>query len=163
MNNLFKNKSYINHLKLLGLLLTILFMCLLTYGLMWNPYRLYFDRPELSSIPYDKRELFAGLTALTNFLILLGMTFFSVFKFWKQKKFVVWAPIIAVATLLLLLRMNDFYPDSQSEYTKDGFQYLEQHWYLDNENTFKRFKSEKPLNKYSDHRTIVWQLDSIQR
>lgn len=163
MKSPLRNKNYINHLKLVGLLGTLLFMFLLTYMLMWNPYSLYFDRPEFSSTPYDRRELFAGLTALFNFLILLGLTVFSIIKYWKEKKFVIWTPFVGVATLLILLHLNEFYPDSISQYTKDGFQYLEQGWYLDNENTFKRFKSEKPLKNYSDHRQIIWRLDSISK
>ena len=136
-------------------------MCLLTYILMWNPYTLYFYRPEFSSTAYQRRELLAGLSAIFSFLLLLVMTIFSVIKFRKQKKFVIWTPLIGVVILLILLRMNKFYPDSNSEYTKDGFQYLEQRWYLDNENIFKRFKSEKPLKEYSYHKTIIWKLDSI--
>lgn len=161
MNNPLNNKSYSDHLELIGFLFTILCTSLLAYMLMWNPYSLYFDRPELSSTPYDRRELFAQLAALFNFLLLFALTVFSVIKFWNQRKFVIWTPIMGVATFVLLLQMNEFYPDSHSEYTKDEFQYLEQRWYLDNENIFKRFKSEKPLNHYSDPKHIIWQLDSI--
>ncbi len=161
MRKPFSKENYINHLKLLGLLATILFMCLLAYFLMWNPYALYFNRPEFSSTPYDKRELFTGSITLINFLILIGLTIFSIIKYWKQRKFVIWTPFIGLITLFILLKMNKYYPDSQYQYTKNGYQYLEQRWYLEGENTFKRFKSEKPLSNYPNHKSIIWTLDSL--
>ena len=163
MNNPLKNTSYINHLKLVGLLLIILFMFFLTYLLIWNPYSLYFNRPEFSATPSDRRELFSGLAAFTNFILLVGLTVFSIIKFWRKRKFIIWTPLAGILTLLILMRMMTLFPDSHFEYTKDGYRYLEQKWHKDNEVVFKRFKSEKPINSYSNHRTIVWELDSISK
>ena len=163
MTNRVDNKNYINHLKLVGLFATILFMFLLTYLLMWNPYTLYFDRPEFSSTPYERRESFAELAALFNFLILLGLTVFSVVRFWKKKKFVLLTPVVGVVTLIFLLQMNKYYPDSNSEYTKYGYRFLEQRWHHKGDNNFKRFKSEKRFEQYSDNKQIIWQLDSVSK
>jgi hypothetical protein len=153
---------YRNHIILFLVLLTILFNCLLTYGLLWNPYTLYFDRPEFSTTPFATRDFYAGATAITNFVILLGLTIVMVIKYWKVKRFFIVTPLFSLLTLFLLLQVQTFYPDAETEYTKDGYQYLEQRWYLKSENTFKKFRSDKPLSIYSgNHRAIIWQLDSI--
>jgi hypothetical protein len=151
-----------NHIILLLVLLTILFNCLLTYELLWNPYTLYFDRPEFSKTPFETRELYAVVTAIANFVILLGLTVVMAFKYWKAKRYFIPAPIFSLLTLFLLLKVQTFYPDAETEYTKDGYQYMEQRWYLNNESIFKKFKSDRPLSVYSgNHRAIIWQLDSM--
>lgn len=161
--NIFRNKTYADNLKLPGLLLVILFLCILVCMLMWNPYSLYFNRPEFSEIPYKRRELLAEIAAVVNLIILIWLGVISIIQFWRHRKFVVWTPLVLVATLLILSRINKLYPDSESEYTKDGYRFLEQGWYMGNERTFKRFKSEKPYESYSDDRAIIWKLDSIHR
>jgi hypothetical protein len=142
---------------------TILLNCFLVYFLMWNPYSLYFDRPEFSHTPYTRRESYAGLTALFNFLFLLILTILMIRSFNRKRRFFILAPLFSGLTLFLLLYVQAYYPDSVSQYTKDGFQFMEQTWYLDNNHLYKRFKSDRPVMTYSDSREIVWQLDSISK
>ncbi len=150
-----------NNIILLLVLLTIVFNCFLIYGLLWNPYNLYFDRPELSSTPYETREIYAKSATITNLIILLGLTVIMVFKYWKTKKFFLPAPLFSLFTFLILLQVQSFYPDSQTSYTKDEYRYLEQSWHLKGNNIFKKFKSDKPENAYPEHRAIIWKLESI--
>jgi hypothetical protein len=130
---------------------------------MWNPYSLYFDRPELSHMRYEIRENYSVIVAVVNFVILFLLTVIMIIKLWKQKRLFIWAPLFSLLTLLLILHVQTYFPDSIREYTKDGYQYLEQAWYLKGNNTFKRFKSDTLLNVYSDHREIIWRLDTMYR
>ena len=105
--------------------------------------------------------MYASIATNLNFLILLGLTILMIIKFWKYKQIFWITPIFGGLTLGLILHIQNYYPDANSSYTKNGYHYLEQSWYLDGEDVFKRFKSDKPINTYSDERTIVWHLDSI--
>ena len=155
---------YRNHILFLILLLTILFNCLLTYVLILNPYTLFFERPEFSETSFEKRDFYAVAYAITNFIILFGLTIVMVIKYWKVKRIFILTPLFSLLTLLLLLQVQTFYPDSESEFTKDGYIYLEQKWNNKSKTIFKKFRSVKPLSKYSkNRRAIIWQLDSISR
>jgi cellulose synthase/poly-beta-1,6-N-acetylglucosamine synthase-like glycosyltransferase len=161
IKNPLSNKNYINHLKLLVILLIIMFNLLLTYILMWNPYTLFFKRPELSNINFETRDYYSSIIALVNFILLFGLTIVTIIKFWKTKRIFWITPLFSGATLFLLLHVQKYYPDADSRYTKNGYIYLEQSWYMNGRNTFKRFKSEQPSHKYSNDQTIIWHLDSI--
>lgn len=150
-------------INLVIVILTILFNCLLTYELIWDPYSLYFDRPEFSKINFNSRDNYAASVAGINFLLLLTLTVLMIRKIKKTDQLLIVSPLFSGLTLFLLLHIQSYYPDSETEYTKHGYRYLEQRWYLHNKNVFKRFKSGKPLNAYSDHKTIVWQLDSSSK
>jgi hypothetical protein len=153
-------KNYI----ILGIIiLTILINCFLVYGLLWNPYTLFFDRPEFSTIRFNTRETYAGLAATANFLCLLMLTILMILKFKKKKRLLLISPLFSGLTMFLLFHLPTYYPDSETQYTREGYQYIEQRWYLDNNNVFKRFKSDRPLSTYSDDRTIIWHLDSLSK
>ena len=51
---------------------------------MWNPYTLFFDRPEFSTILFNIRNAYAVLAAIVNFLFLLILTLLMLLKF-KRK------------------------------------------------------------------------------
>ena len=75
-----------NYIILLLIILTILFNCALIHGLLWNPYILYFDRPEFSKTSFEARDLYAEVTTYTNLIILLGLAVVMVIKYYKEKK-----------------------------------------------------------------------------
>ena len=130
---------------------------------MWNPYTLYFDRPELSYITFEKRDLYASIAAITNFVLLIILTILMILRYKKSKRLLIISPLFSGLTMFLLFHVQTYYPDAQTEYTTDGYQYKEQSWYLHNDSTFKRFKSYQPLSKYSDDRAIIWHLDSLSK
>jgi hypothetical protein len=150
----------INYLTLLGVLLTCSLNAILCYLLLWNPYTLYFDRPEFSRTHFETREKYAAIATYLNLAILAGMTIVMIVKYGKSRRIFVLTPIFSILTLILVLRVQIFFPDAESEYTKDGYRYLEQSWYLRGRSSYKRFRSDKPFDFYKDHRTVVWRLDS---
>lgn len=147
-------------MKLSGIILTCILNLLLCYALLWNPYSLYFDRPELSQTPFELRERYAALAIAINIALLIGTTAWMVIRYWKAQRFVIWAPVCSVLTLILVLYVQRDLPNGQSEYTKDGYRYLEQSWYSDQEPIIKRYRSAQPDSFYKDYRNIVWILDS---
>lgn len=150
----------ISYLKIFGLLLTCTLNVILCYLLLWNPYTLYFDRPEFSDTHFEKRQNYAAIATFINLAILVGMTILMIVRYLKFKRIFVLAPMFSVLTLMLVLHVQTFFPDAESEYTKEGYRYLEQSWYLRGRSSYKRFKSDKPFDFYKDHRTVVWRLDS---
>ena len=145
------------------IILTVLLNCFLAYGLMWNPYTLFFDRPEFSTIRFNIRDAYAELAAVANSLFLILLTILTFLKFKRQKSLLLISPLFSGLTLYLLLHLQTYYPDSETQYIKEGYQYIEQRWYLDNKNVFKRFKSDRPLTTYTNDRTIIWHLDSLSK
>jgi hypothetical protein len=162
--NQLKNKTGVLVIasKTIGVLLTLLFNCLMTYYLMWMPYSLYIERPEFSHIPFKLRETYSFIASIITFLILLALSIVMIYKLRKKEKFFFWAPLLSVLAFFLTHSMSKFYPDSTFEYTNNGYRYLEEKWYLDGKKTYKRFKSEKRFEEYSDSRSVVWTLDSSQ-
>lgn len=148
-------------MKLTGIILTCILNLLLCYALLWNPYSLYFDRPEFSHTPFELRERYAAIAILINLFLLIGTMVWMFIRYLKAQRFVILAPACSVVTLILMLFVQSYFPDGQAEYTKDGYRYLEQSWYLDQKPTFKRFKSAKPDSIYKDYRTVIWILDSV--
>ena len=149
-----------NYFKLIGVLLTCTLNLVLCYLLLWNPYTLYFDRPEFSRIDFQTREKYAAIATCLNLAILAGMTILMIVRYGKRRRIFVPTPMFSVLTLFLVLHVQTFFPDAESEYTKGGYRYLEQSWYLRGKPIYKRFRSERPFDFYKDHRTVVWRLDS---
>lgn len=153
---------YRNHFILLLVILTIIFNCLLATSFIWSPYNLYFERPEFSKTPFETRDLLSKAATITNFVILFGLTVVMIIKYWKTKKYFLPTLLFSLLTLVIMLQLDTYYPDAEKEYTKNGYQYLEQEWYSDNESIFKRFKSDKPLKAYNgNYKAVIWQLESI--
>jgi|GEM_PF-6978228 hypothetical protein len=154
-------KSNIEFIIRIGLIVTLIFACLTTYLLLkLNLYSLYFKRPEMSYLPLKTRNLYINIVSIGNFVIMLGLMGISVFKFWKTKSFFIWTPIVVFTSFILLMSMSQYYPDSQSQYLKGEYLYWDQTWYREGNESFKRFRSEKPVSNYGDLKAIVWELDS---
>lgn len=148
-------------MKLIGVILTCLLNLLLCYALLWNPYSLYFDRPEFSQTPFELRERYAAIAILINIVLLIGTMTWMFIRYRRTERFVILAPACSVVTLISVLYVQRYLPNGQAEYTKDGYRFLEQSWYLDQKPKFKRFKSAEPDSFYKDRRTVVWILDSV--
>ena len=154
-------QSNIEFIIRIGLIVTVIFSCLVAYLLLWmNLYSLYFKRPEMSYLPLKTRNLYISIASIGNFVIILGLLGISVYKFWKKKAFFIWTPIVVFASFILLMSMSQYYPDSQSQYLKGEYLYWDQTWYREGNESFKRFRSEKPISNYGDLKAIVWELDS---
>ena len=94
---------------------------------------------------------------------MLGLTIIMVIKFRKNKQLFIWTPLFSVLTFFVLMQLNKLYPDTENSYTKDTYQFLEQSWYSETDTVFKRFKSDKPLQDYSDFKEVILTLDSIKK
>ena len=146
-----------------GIIVVIFFNLLLTYLLMWNPYSLYFNRPEFSETNFETRDNLALTTAIMNFILIWGSVIWAVLD-WKRKKiFNILAPILSGLTFWILMEVQDYYPDAHSEWTENGYQIKTQKWYLDGDKIYKRWKSRDSLKTYDNHREIIWELNSIKK
>jgi len=161
MSNNSLNLARINHVA--GVLGIAIFNCLMIYGLLWNPYTIYFNRPELSHIPYHTRDIIANFITIVHLLGLVAMTIWMLVRLIKMKRFLWIFPAISAISMLAVYFINDDYPSSQYRYIENNHMYYVQIWWLDGKNTYKRFKSEQPYSKedYSD--SIVWDLDSLSK
>lgn len=150
-----------DHIFFAGFLALLVFNFFLTYMLMWNPFSLYFNRPEFSEIHFETRDKLVLVISLLNFIVLWGATILML-AYWKKKNWLkFFAPIVSLMTFWLFMEIQDFYPDANSEWTENGHQIKVQKWYLDGENVYKRWKSQDSLKAYSNHYSIIWKLDSI--
>ena len=52
------------------------------------------------------------------------------------------------------------YPNSESEYTEDGYQHRIEKWTEPNRTTIKHWKSQDSLKSHLSHRHIKWELIS---
>lgn len=157
MNNDF---SITYSIKVFGQILIIIFSVIVCYWLLYNPYSLYFYRPELSEIPFKKREFYVTILTLTHLLILIGLNIFSIIRLLKRRQFVIITPLFCIITIYIHICLNNLYPNSKIEYTNDGFRYLEHRWTSGNKKTYKIFKSKEPFESYQNENEIVWQLES---
>jgi len=151
------------HFILFGILGILVFNLFLTYGLMWNPYSLYFDRPEFSETHFTTRDNYALIVTIANFILLWGTLIWAIIVWYKKSKFSFIAPIISVLTFWLIMEVQDYYANMNSTWTENGYQYKVQKWYLDGDNIYKRWKSQDSLKSYDNHREIVWELDSMKK
>jgi hypothetical protein len=149
------------YILLLGLLVVICFNLLVTYGLLWNPYRLYFHTPEFSDIYFKTRDNYALSALVLHFILLWGSSIWAIILWVKKSKLSLIAPIVSGLTLLVFMEMQSHYPDMNSEWSKDGHQYKVQKWYLDGDKAYKRWKSKDPIKTYNSTKEIVWVLDSM--
>ena len=130
---------------------------------MWNPYSLYFDRPEFSETHFTTRDNYALIVTIANFILLWGTLIWAIIVWYKKSKFSFIAPIISVLTFWLIMEVQDYYANMNSTWTENGYQYKVQKWYLDGDNIYKRWKSQDSLKSYDNHREIVWELDSMKK
>ena len=154
-------QSNIEFIIRIGLIVTVIFACLVAYLILWmNLYSLYFKRPEMSYLPLKDRNLYIRIVSIGNIVIVLGLVGISVYKFWKKKAFFIWTPIVVFASFILLMSMSQYYPDDQKQYLAGEYLFWDQTWAREGNESFKRFRSEKPINNYTDLKDIVWKLDS---
>jgi len=123
---------------------------------MWNSYSLYFDRPEFSFISYETRQTFISTSIILNFIILWGSLILTIIKFRRKKVFSLIAPLASGLTILAMYHVKSYYPDSNSEWTKNGYQIKKQHWFNGDEKFTKIWRSKDSLEKYDSHNDIVW-------
>jgi len=153
-------QSNIEFIIRIGLIVTVIFACLTAYLLLWlNLYSLYFKRPEMSYLPLKTRNLYISIASIGNFVIILGLLGISVYKFWKSKSFFIWTPLAVFSSFILLMTMSQYYPDNQKQYLQGEYLYWDQSWTREGNESFKRFRSEKPVSNYTDLKDIVWILD----
>jgi hypothetical protein len=88
-----ENEKYLHHLKLLGVLFTVMMNCILVYVLIFNPYALYFDRLFFSETSEATLHILAISATLLNLILIIGLMVIMMIKYWKKKKFFVLAPI----------------------------------------------------------------------
>ena len=154
-------QSNIEFIIRIGLIVTLIFTCFTGYLLLkMNLYSLYFKRPEMSYLPLNTRNLYINIASIGNLVIIVGLLGISVYKFWKKKAFFIWTPLVVLSSFILLMSMSQYYPDSQSQYLKEGYLYWDQTWAREGNESFKRFKSQKSISEYTDLKNIVWELDS---
>ena len=130
---------------------------------MWNPYSLYFDRPEFSETHLTTRDNYALIATIANFILLWGTLIWAIIVWYKKSKFSFIATIMSVLTFWLIMKVQDYHANMNSEYTENGYQYKVQKWYLDGDNVYKRWKSQDSLKTYNNPREIVWELDSMKK
>lgn len=134
---------------------------LLIYSLLWNPYSLYFDRPEFSETDFPTRFANAFLASWGNIILLSGATVWMIVHYFRKKKLLFIAPVVSALTIFMMRHAQTYYPDSLSEFTgDDGYGYRIEEWYLEGKNIYKRWKSKKLANHYKYRENIVWKLDS---
>lgn len=148
---------------LIGLIAVIACNILLTYVLMWNPYSLYFDRPEFSETHFETRDNLALIAVIVNFTLLWGTVIWALFDWKRRNRLSVVALIFSGLTFWILMEVQDYYPDAESEWTENGYKIKIQKWYLDGDKSYKRWKSQDSHMNYENHREVVWELDSISK
>lgn len=100
------NEKYLNHLKLLGVLFTLMLNCLLVYVLVFNPYAWYFDKLFFSGTSDETLHVLALTATILNLILIIGLMLIMIFKYWKKKKFFVLAPIVSFLTLYFILYLE---------------------------------------------------------
>lgn len=100
------NENYLNHLKLLGVLFTLMLNFILIYVLIFNPYAWYFDCLFFSGTSDATLQVFAITATILHLILIIGLTVILIFKYWKKKKFFVVAPIFSFLTLYFILQLE---------------------------------------------------------
>ena len=145
---------------IIGIFVIVLLNLFLTYILAWNPFALYFDKPEFSNTHFEIRERNAYFVTVINIILLWVGTIWTIRNYIKKGKFSFIAPVISIATICILIALNQFYPDSLQEYTKEGYQILEERFSTTKGKVFKRWISKDSLKNIKNYKEIVWVLDS---
>lgn len=151
-------------LKLLIVFGTLLFNALLIYYLFWTPFdALLSDETQPYSIAYPYNQIVVYAVDTVVFL-LVATSALMLWKVYKTEKLFVYAPLFSLLVLTVLVftyyRLSKF-PDSTSEYVKNGYYYKTEIWLTKSRHTYKRWRSEKPYVDNSNVDNLRYTLDSL--
>lgn len=133
----------------------------LIYLVAYSPYHIFLEQPQYSHINFKTRELVVKGLTYAHMLVLLASIVWIFFHNWRTKNVSLFPVIAGSLTILLLLwfHRQNYYPDGIREFSKGGYRYRIETWYLDGENKYIRWRSSEPdSGKY--HKEIEWNLDS---
>jgi len=151
------------YIVLSSIAIIVIFNLFLSYVLMWNPYELYFNRPEFSETHYKTRDKLAFTISIIHFILLWAALIWT-FTSWRVKNTInIIALIFSGFTFWMLMEVQEYYPDSNHEWTENGYRYKTQKWYLDGNRVYKKWKSRDSLENYNNHREIIWEFDSLSK
>jgi hypothetical protein len=146
----------------LPVLVTLVVNAFVTYGLLFNAYHGYLDSPQFSKIDPGTIRLWSDVLLIVNLILIWGTSIWMIFLFWKRGRFVFYAPIVTAVTIIVLVFMMRATPDSVSEYTRQGYKYREEIWWLGGKvDKYRKWKSLKPVTDVNIGEKVVWELDSI--
>ena len=133
----------------------------LIYVVAHSPYHMFLNQLEYSHVDYKTRELISRVLTVSHILILFASVLVPFVNIWRTKRVELFPVFAGSLTILFLIwfSQENYYPDGIREYSKDGYRYRIETWYLDGENKYKRWKSSHPDNGKSYHE-IEWTLDS---
>ncbi len=127
---------------------------------MWGISLIDIERPEYSNIDVNNRDT---ITTILRIIILIGLwipiLIIILKRHWKIKALIL--PTLVSITLFSTMYISqDVYPNSESEYTEDGYQHRIEKWTEHNVTTIKHWKSQDSLKNHPSHRHIKWELMS---
>lgn len=147
----------------LALALIFAFNLLLTYGMLWGSFFLFFQNPQFSHIHYESRNIYACLASLSSFSLIWISFVWAVRDWIKKNRFYYWSVIAAVIVFGFMHYGRSLYPDMNSERQKNGYFIKVQKWYLGGDKVYKRWKSKDSIIHYESYPEIIWELDSINK
>jgi hypothetical protein len=130
-----------------------------SYLWLWGIPFVNLERPEYSYIEVSARDI---LTFIQRTFIIAGLWIPFVIVIWKRNwnlKALVMPTLASIALFLAMVISHD-YPNSESEYTEDGYQHRIEKWTESNRTTIKHWKSQDSLKNYLSRRHINWKLIS---
>jgi hypothetical protein len=145
--------------------LLVLIFCMLNlfliYLIAYSPYHTFLEQSQYSHVNYKTRELVSTGLTYTHMLILLASVVWAFVRIWRIKKVSLLPIFSASLTILFLLwfERQNYYPDGIQEFSKDGYRYRIETWYLDGENKYMKWRSSEP-DRGKSYKEIKWNLDS---
>ena len=128
-----------------------------TYLWLWGIPFIYLERPEYSQIEVNTRDI---LTYIQLAVIIAGLWIPLAIVIWKRNwnlKALILPTLVSAAIFSTMVLSHD-YPNSESEYTEDGYQHRIEKWTEPNGTTIKHWKSLDSLKNHQSHRHIKWEL-----
>jgi hypothetical protein len=129
-----------------------------TYLWLWGMSFIDLERPGFSSINVETRDT---LNSILRFILIVGIWLPILLVVWKRKWKIKALTIPAVISLILFVIMyksQEVYPDEESQFTKNGYQYRNEKWNEKNQLKIVHWKSRDSFKNYISDRHIEWIL-----
>jgi glucan phosphoethanolaminetransferase (alkaline phosphatase superfamily) len=129
-----------------------------TYLWLWGMSFIDLERPKFSSINVETRDT---LNSFLRFILIVGIWLPILLVVWKRKWKIKALTIPALMSLILFVIMyksQEVYPDEESQFSKNGYQYRNEKWNEKNQLKIVHWKSRDSFKNYISDRHIEWIL-----